>query len=100
MPCFGVVSIDLIAIGRAGTINQNVDRTEELFSLTGGCLRVLRPGEIGNPCHDVEALAGERLTRALEILLAARRDRHTRAFGSERSRAGQADSFAATGNQY
>src|SRR5437764_15398427 len=100
MPCFGVVSIDLVAIRGPGTINQHVDRTQQLFSLACGCLRVLRPGEIGNLCHHIDALAGERLTRALEILPAARRNRHTRAFRSERSGAGEADSLAATGDQY
>src|SRR5436190_4931927 len=99
MPCLGIVSIDLIAIRGACTINQHIDRTQQLFSLTCGCLRVLRPGEVGHQRHDVEAIAAERLTRALEVLLAARRNRHTRAFRGDRSRAGDADSFAATGDQ-
>src|SRR5947207_8707110 len=99
MPCLGIVRIDLIAIRSARTINQHIDRTQQLFSLTCGCLRVLRPGEVGHQRHDVETITAERLTRALEVLLAARRNRHTRPFRGERSRAGEADSFAATGDQ-
>jgi len=83
------------ALRRSGGIDQNVDRTELALHCRDHACCFLGRGEVGRVCE----ASIDPFSRRIEIGLQARGDADAATFPGQQLGAGEADSFAAAGDE-